>query len=100
MGDHETGAIAAMGDFVVNSVGASPRFTAKYKNDLLHFAVDAHGGVSRRNPLKMVKESVSITGAIWQVKGKPDALKEIRIEASAAGLSNLRSATSMACIGS
>ena len=71
----------AKGDFVVNSVGSSPTFTKKYMNDLLHFAVDAHGGLVRWNRLKMVKASVSITGAIWQVKGKPDALKDISIEA-------------------
>ena len=90
----------AKGDFVVNSVGASPKFTVKYMNDLLHCAVDAQGGLARWNRLKMVKASVSITGAIWQVKGKPDVLKDISIEASAAGLSDLPSAPSMARIGS
>src|SRR6202049_1488446 len=50
-------------------------------NDLLQVAVDAHGGLARWNRLKTVKASVSITGAIWQVKGKPDALKDISIEA-------------------
>ena len=37
-------------------------------NELLQLAVDAHGGLSRRNQLKWVKASLSITGAIWQVK--------------------------------
>ena len=69
------------GEFVVNSVGASPKFTVKYMNDLLQVAADAHGGLARWNQLKMVKASVSITGAIWQLKGKPDALKDISIEA-------------------
>jgi hypothetical protein len=41
VGYHETGAIVAKGDLVVNSVGASPKFIMNYKNDLLHFAVDA-----------------------------------------------------------
>jgi hypothetical protein len=50
-------------------------------NDLLQVAVDAHGGLSRWNQLKTVKASVSITGAIWQVKGKPDMLKDVSIEA-------------------
>src|ERR1700674_5166457 len=50
-------------------------------NDLLQGAVDAHGGLSRWNQLKTVKASLSITGAIWQVKGKPDALKDVSIEA-------------------
>ena len=50
-------------------------------NDLLQVAVDAHGGLSRWNQLKRVKASLSITGAIWQLKGKPDALAEVSIEA-------------------
>jgi hypothetical protein len=41
-------------------------------NDLLQVAVNAHGGLERWNQLKTVKASVSITGAIWQLKGKPD----------------------------
>jgi hypothetical protein len=49
--------------------------------DLLRAAVDAHGGLSRWNQLKTVKASLSITGAIWQLKGKPDTLKDISIEA-------------------
>ena len=69
----------ATGGFVVNSVGASPKFTVTYMNDLLHIAVDAHGGVARWNRMKM--------------------LKDISIEASAAGLSDLPSAPSMARIG-
>jgi hypothetical protein len=50
-------------------------------NDLLQLAVDAHGGLTRWNQLKTVRASVSVTGVIWQVKGKPDALKDISIEA-------------------
>lgn len=49
-------------------------------NDL-QVAVNAHGGLARWNQLKTVEASVSITGAIWQVKGKPDVLKDINIEA-------------------
>ena len=49
--------------------------------DLLQAAVEAHGGLPRRNQLKTVKASLSITGAIWQPKGKPDTLKDISIEA-------------------
>jgi hypothetical protein len=36
----------------VNSVGASPKFTVKYMNDLLQVAADAHGGLARWNQLK------------------------------------------------
>ena len=50
-------------------------------NDLLQVAVNAHGGLERWNQLKTVKASVSITGAIWQLKGKPDVLQDISIEA-------------------
>jgi hypothetical protein len=50
-------------------------------NDLLQVAVNAHGGLERWNQLETVKASVSITGAIWQLKGKPDVLQDIRIEA-------------------
>src|SRR5690348_11260390 len=50
-------------------------------NDLLQLAVGAHGGLARWNRLKTVKASVSITGAIWHMKGKPDALNDISIEA-------------------
>jgi len=51
-------------------------------NDLLQVAVDAHGGLSRWNQLKRVKASLS-RGAIWQLKGKPDALADVSIEAPA-----------------
>ena len=50
-------------------------------NDLLQLAVDAHGGLSRWNQLKTVRASLSITGAIWHLKGKPDVLKDVSIEA-------------------
>lgn len=49
--------------------------------DLLRAAVEAHGGLLRWNQLKTVKASLSITGAIWQLKGKPDLFKEVSIEA-------------------
>jgi hypothetical protein len=50
-------------------------------NDLLQIAVDAHGGLLRWNQLKRVKASLWITGAIWQLKGKPDVLADVSIEA-------------------
>jgi hypothetical protein len=45
--------------------------------DLLDVAVEAHGGLSRWNEVSSVKIDVSITGAIWDVKGQPDVLKHI-----------------------
>jgi len=50
-------------------------------NDLLQRAVDAHGGLSRWNQLKTVRASLAITGTIWQLKGRPDVLKDVSIEA-------------------
>jgi hypothetical protein len=47
---------------------------------LLKLATDAHGGVDRWKQLKTLKAHLSVTGAIWHVKGKPDILKDIRIE--------------------
>jgi hypothetical protein len=49
--------------------------------DLLRAAVEAHGGLLRWNQLNAVKASLSITGAIWQLKGKPDVLRDSSIEA-------------------
>jgi hypothetical protein len=51
-------------------------------NDLLKLAVEAHGGLGRWNQLSFVKANVSITGAIWAVKGQPDVLKDVQIEAT------------------
>jgi hypothetical protein len=46
-------------------------------SDLLDIAVEAHGGMRRWNEVSSVKIDVSITGAIWFVKGQPDVLKDI-----------------------
>jgi hypothetical protein len=46
-------------------------------NDLLHLAVEAHGGLPRWNQVTSLKMEGSITGAIWYVKGKPDYLKDV-----------------------
>jgi hypothetical protein len=50
-------------------------------NDLLTLAVDAHGGLNRWNRLSTVRSSMSITGALGLMKGKPDVLSDIRVEA-------------------
>ncbi len=50
-------------------------------NDLLQVAVDTHGGLSRWNQLKRVRANLSVTGAIWQMKGKPDVLEDVSIKA-------------------
>jgi hypothetical protein len=41
-------------------------------NDLLPFAVAAHGGLDRWNALRSLQTELSITGAIWRIDGKPD----------------------------
>ena len=50
-------------------------------NQLLELAVTAHGGLDRWNQLKSVNTSMSITGGIWYVKGRPDVLKDVTVEA-------------------
>jgi hypothetical protein len=56
--------------------------TNVFMTSLLKLATDAHGGVDRWNQLKTLKAHLSVTGAIWHVKGKPDVLRDIRIELS------------------
>jgi hypothetical protein len=46
-------------------------------NELLNLAVNSHWGLERWNKLKSVKVAASITGAIWFVKSKGDALKDV-----------------------
>jgi hypothetical protein len=65
----------------VSSASPSLRFFEGYTPDLLRAAVEVHGGLLRWSQLKTVKASLSITGAIWRLKGKPDMLKDISIEA-------------------
>src|SRR5271170_1903062 len=49
-------------------------------NELLEVAVRAHGGLDRWSQLKSLKSNMSITGTLWQVKSRPDVLKDIRME--------------------
>ncbi|MDT7762611.1 MAG: hypothetical protein QOC63_2031 [Mycobacterium sp.] len=49
-------------------------------NDLLESAVAAHGGLDRWNQVTAITVDASITGALWHVKGKVDALKDVRFE--------------------
>src|SRR5579863_8551043 len=46
-------------------------------SSLLELAVKAHGGLERWYNVKSLKVAASITGAIWFVKSKGDALKNI-----------------------
>ncbi len=45
--------------------------------ELLHLAIEAHGGLGRWQQLNSMKVAASITGAIWYVKGKGDVLKNV-----------------------
>src|SRR5271154_856540 len=49
-------------------------------SDLLEVAVAAHGGLHRWNSVTSIDVAASITGAAWFVKGKGDALKDVRFE--------------------
>jgi hypothetical protein len=51
-------------------------------NELLELAVKAHGGTARWNQLKTITANMSITGGIWYLKGRPDVLKDVVVEAS------------------
>src|ERR1700689_644775 len=57
--------------------GIFGRETVSSMNELLSLAVKAHGGLERWNKVKSVKVAASITGAIWFVKSKGDALKNV-----------------------
>ena|ERR1700722_14163969 len=50
-------------------------------NDLLKLAVGAHGGMDRWNKMNSLEAKISVTGALWHLKGKPDVLKDIHVEA-------------------
>jgi hypothetical protein len=49
-------------------------------NELLDSAVAAHGGLDRWNQVRSITVGASITGAFWHLKGKGDALKNVRFE--------------------
>lgn len=49
--------------------------------DLLQLALDAHGGLQRWNTLSRLRTELSITGAIWYVKGKPDVFADVVLTA-------------------
>ena len=49
-------------------------------NDLLATAVAAHGGLDRWNQIKTINVKAAISVAFWQIKGKADAMSDVRIE--------------------
>ena len=70
-------------------------------NDLLGFALDAHGGHARWNEFTKLSAEVSIGGAIWDVKQQPgllnDKVLEIRTQEQRLTISPF-SAPSLRCV--
>jgi hypothetical protein len=50
-------------------------------DDLLKLAIQAHGGLERWRQFNEVRANVSITGALWHLKGQPDVLKNVQVVA-------------------
>jgi hypothetical protein len=48
--------------------------------DLLEMAVAAHGGLERWSTINTIDVDLSITGAVWYVKGRPNVLKNITMQ--------------------
>jgi len=49
-------------------------------NGLLALAVDGHGGMHRWDRISRFRVCASITGAIWELKGKPGLLADVELE--------------------
>jgi hypothetical protein len=49
-------------------------------NDLLELAVKGHGGLRRWERISRFRTRVSITGAIWALKGRPGLLDDVVLE--------------------
>ncbi|WP_433984861.1 hypothetical protein RBB78_11275 [Tunturiibacter empetritectus] len=50
-------------------------------DNLLEFAIEAHGGPERWRQFNEVRATVSITGALWHLKGQEDVLKNVQVVA-------------------
>src|SRR5882757_8543160 len=53
-----------------------------FMNDLLAFAIDAHGGLNRWREFSELEAHVTIDGAIWKLKQQPGLLidKQLKID--------------------
>ena len=49
-------------------------------NDLLELAVEGHGGLRRWERISRFRTRLSITGAIWTLKGRPGLLDDVWLE--------------------
>jgi hypothetical protein len=50
-------------------------------DNLLKLAIEAHGGLERWRQFNVVRTNVSITGALWHLKGRPDVLNNVQVVA-------------------
>ena len=50
--------------------------------ELLDFVVKAHGGLDRWNQLENVTAKMTVAGAIWEFKQKPDLLTAVTFESN------------------
>jgi len=49
-------------------------------NDLLKLAIEGHGGIRRWEQITRFRAAVSITGAVWALKGKPGLLDGVVLD--------------------
>ncbi|MGH3302439.1 MAG: hypothetical protein ACRDOK_12290 [Streptosporangiaceae bacterium] len=49
-------------------------------NELLKLAIDGHGGMRRWEQISRFRAAASITGAIWDFKGRPGLLEHVALE--------------------
>ncbi len=49
-------------------------------DDLLALAIDAHGGMKRWDGITRFRATASISGTIWDLKGKPGLLTDVILE--------------------
>jgi hypothetical protein len=49
-------------------------------DNLLTFAIEAHGGLDAWNKLQTLRGNVSIGGALWDLRGVPGLFKNIQVE--------------------
>ena len=46
-------------------------------NDLLNLAMKAHGGLERWKQVRNMQAKVTLNGALWRIKGRPDGLSGV-----------------------
>jgi hypothetical protein len=49
-------------------------------NDLLELSVNAHGGMQRWDKISRFRVEASITGDLWDLKGRPGGLADVELE--------------------